>query len=208
MNERVSVHVLASDPISHAGIVSQLRYRPELRLIEDPASDPVAVALVVVDQVDEHAVRVIRALQRDGIRRLLLVATRLTSGCVLQAVEAGCCGVVRRVDATPESLTTALTKVAAGDGSIPPDLLGKLLDQLSRLQRQTLTTLGLRPDGLAERETQVLKLIAEGRSTREVAVQMAYSERTIKNILRDVIVRLNVRNRVQAVAYAVREGWV
>ncbi|MEP7020627.1 MAG: LuxR C-terminal-related transcriptional regulator [Pseudonocardiales bacterium] len=62
--------------------------------------------------------------------------------------------------------------------------------------------------GLSERERGVLSLVAEGYSTREVATQMAYSERTIKNIVQDITLRLNLRNRTQAVAYAVRSGWI
>ncbi len=61
---------------------------------------------------------------------------------------------------------------------------------------------------LAERERCVLQLFADGLTTREVARQMCYSERTIKNVLQDLTIRLNVRNRTHAVAYAVRNGWI
>ena len=61
---------------------------------------------------------------------------------------------------------------------------------------------------LAERERCVLQLFADGLTTREVARQMCYSERTIKNVLQDLTIRLNVRNRTHAVAYAVRHGWI
>ena len=62
--------------------------------------------------------------------------------------------------------------------------------------------------GLTKRERDVLALVADGYSTREVAIRLAYSERTIKNIVQDVTMRLNLRNRTQAVAYAVRNGWI
>jgi DNA-binding NarL/FixJ family response regulator len=62
--------------------------------------------------------------------------------------------------------------------------------------------------GLTTRERQVLGLVADGLSTREVAAQLAYSERTIKSVLQDVTARLQARNRTQAVAYAVRKGWI
>lgn len=62
--------------------------------------------------------------------------------------------------------------------------------------------------GLTRREHDVLALIAEGYCTREVAARLAYSERTIKNILQDVTLRLNLRNRTQAAVYAVRNGWI
>ncbi|MGH9118641.1 MAG: LuxR C-terminal-related transcriptional regulator [Acidimicrobiales bacterium] len=62
--------------------------------------------------------------------------------------------------------------------------------------------------GLTEREIEVLRLVAEGCDTAEIAGRPAYSERTIKNIVHDVIVRLALRNRTHAVAYAVREGLI
>lgn len=61
---------------------------------------------------------------------------------------------------------------------------------------------------LTPRECDVLALVADGMSTREVARRMAYSERTIKNILQDLTSRLHLNNRTQAVAYAVRNGWI
>jgi DNA-binding CsgD family transcriptional regulator len=61
---------------------------------------------------------------------------------------------------------------------------------------------------LRPRERDVLALVAEGLSTREVAKRLAYSERTIKNILAHLTTRMDMRNRTQAVAVAVRNGWI
>jgi DNA-binding NarL/FixJ family response regulator len=65
-----------------------------------------------------------------------------------------------------------------------------------------------RPAGLTEREIEVLRLVADGFDTSEIAGSLAYSERTIKNIIHDVTARLNLRNRSHAVAYAVRQGLI
>lgn len=61
---------------------------------------------------------------------------------------------------------------------------------------------------LTTREQEMLRLMAQGNSTREVARQMSYSERTIKNVLQDVCIRLDARNRTHAVALALRQGWI
>ena len=71
----------------------------------------------------------------------------------------------------------------------------------------TLRTPPLGPR-LRPREREVLALVAEGLSTREVALRMCYSERTIKNILQELTTRLGLRNRTQAVVWAMRNGWI
>ena len=91
---------------------------------------------------------------------------------------------------------------------MPPDLLGRLLEQVGRLQRQVLAPRGLAFSGLTPRETEVLRLVAEGHDTSEIASRMCYSERTVKNVLHDLTTRLQLRNRAHAVAYAMREGLI
>jgi len=206
MAERVAVFVHAADPISQAGIASQLRGRPELWVVDDV--DIAAVAVIVADDVDDDALRTIRAVQRNGCPRVVLVVTRLDDTGLLAAAEAGACGMLRRAEAGPERLAAACQSAAAGDGTLPPDLLGRLLDGVGRLQRQVLTPRGLTFSGLTDREVSVLKLVADGYDTNEIASTLAYSERTIKNTIHDVTTRLNLRNRTHAVAYALREGLI
>ena len=82
----------------------------------------------------------------------------------------------------------------------------------SRRTRETLeavlTPRGLTFSGLTERETAVLRLLAQGHDTAEVGRQLFYSERTVKNIIHDITSRLELRNRAHAVAYAIREGLI
>ncbi len=217
MSERIPVLVVARDPVSKAGVVSQLRHRPEVTVAEtDPdqlvadAADPWTrtVAVVAADEVDDETVRTLRAVRRGGCARVVLVATRLDDAGVVDAAEAGVCGLVRRSEATPERLVEVVRTAAAGDGSVPPDLLGRLLDHVGRLQRQVLAPRGLSFSGLSSREADVLRLVADGLDTGEIANQLAYSERTVKNVLHDVTTRLQLRNRSHAVAYALRSGLI
>jgi DNA-binding NarL/FixJ family response regulator len=208
MSERIPVFVFARDPVSQAGVSAQLRPRPEVVVVDEGEVDTAEVALVVADDVDEDAIRVIRALQRNGCPRVVLVAARLDDAGLVAAVEAGACALLRRAEASGERLAAVVETAASGDGSVPPDLLGRLLEHLGRLQRQVLAPRGLTFTGLSERETQILRLVADGYDTSEIANRMAYSERTVKNALHDVTTRLQLRNRSHAVAYALREGLI
>jgi len=203
---RVRVAVHATDPVSAMGVGGELRLRPEVLVVDDGGADLAEVAVIVADEVDAGALRTIRSIQRDGSGRVVLVVTRLDDAGLLAAVEAGACGILRRSEAVAERVAEAVLTAANGDGSVPPDLLGRLLNQMSRLQRQVLAPRGLSLNGFSEREVDVLRLLSEGWDTAEIASKLAYSERTVKNVIHDITARLQLRNRSHAVAYAVRAG--
>ncbi len=202
----IATYVHARDPISQAGVAAQLRMRPEIRIVDSAAV--AVVAVVIADSVDDTTTRDLRALSKDGHPRLMLVATTVDDAALVAAAEAGVAGLVRRCDASADTLVRTIVKVASGEGEVPPDLLGRLLEQVGRLQRQVLAPRGLTFSGLTPRETEVLRLVAEGLDTNEIALRMCYSERTVKNVLHDLTTRLQLRNRTHAVAYAVREGLI
>ena len=206
MNRPIQLQVHASDPISQAGIEAALRARTEVQLVEP--GEGADVAVVVADEVDDETVRVLKGPLRNGCSRAVLVVTRIDDAGLLAAVEAGACGLLRRTDATPLNLVGAVRAASVGNGTVPPDLLGRLLGQIGRLQQHVLGPRGLTLAGLSEREISVLRLVADGYDTGEIARNLCYSERTIKNVIHDVTSRLHLRNRSQAVAYAVREGLI
>jgi DNA-binding NarL/FixJ family response regulator len=121
-------------------------------------------------------------------------------------VQAGVCAILRRTEATAERVTAVLVAAAKGHGTVPPDLLGSLLAQVGTLQRTVLQPRGLLLNGFTEREVEVLRLVADGYDTGEIATKLAYSERTVKNVIHAVTVRYELRNRSHAVAYALRAG--
>ena len=208
MNDRIRVYVYAGDPVSQAGVAAQLRTRPELLVVEEAEVDTAAVALVVADEVDDETVCVVKALQRNGCPRVVLVVTRADDAGMLAAVEAGACGLLRRTDGRPERLAAAIAAAARGDGTMPPDMLGRFLQQVGQLQRHVLGPRGITFSGLTEREVEVLRLVSDGLDTAEVAQRLCYSERTVKNVIHDVTTRLSLKNRTHAVAYALRQGLI
>jgi DNA-binding NarL/FixJ family response regulator len=208
VGSRIRTYVYAADPISAAGLASALRGEREILVVNDHEIDTASVALIVADEIDAETTRVIRAIQRNGCPRVVLVVARLDDSGLMAAVEAGGCGILRREEARPERLVAAIRAAAAGDGSLPPDLLGRLLNQVGQLQRQVLAPRGLSFSGFTERELEVLRQLAEGLDTAEIATMLAYSERTVKNVIHDITTRLQLRNRSHAVAYAVRQGLI
>lgn len=122
----------------------------------------------------------------------------------LGALHAGAVGYLPKNDLTPGSLAAAVRAAVNGTSVVTPDLLEHLLAKLP----ENGAPVGPAPTRLTDREQQVLSLIAAGHPTREVALELSYSERTVKNVLHDVVTKLNARSRSQAVAFAVREGLI
>ena len=205
---RVRVFVFGDDGISQAGVATQLRSRPDILIVDDADIDSAEVAVVIVESVDESCARTVRAIQRNGCPRVVLVVSDLDDSGLMGAVEVGACGVLRRRETTPERLEAAVMAAVHGDGTLAPDLLGRLMVQMSRLQRDVLAPRGIGPSGVTDRELDVLRLLADGFDTAEIARRLAYSERTIKNIIHDLTSRLNLKNRLHAVAYAMKAGLI
>ncbi len=205
--QRVPVFVQAKDPITLLGMNSLLAGRPEIRVVAEAERASAAVTVVVADAVSEETFAALRDLRR-GPSRLVLVASDLDDAQLSQAVECGVVGVVRRGEVPTGRLVQVLLAAAKGEGSVPGDLLGRLLEQMGRLQREVLHPRGLTLRGLTTREVDVLRLVAEGLETREIASKLSYSERTVKNVLHELTTRLQLRNRAHAVAYALRHDLI
>jgi len=206
--QRTPTVIFASDPITQAGLVSQLRMRPEVEVIEETDIDRAAVAVVAADDLTEEVARCARAVQRNGCPRVVLVLTRLDDGALRSCVELGVRGILRRSEASPEGIAAAVQAAAAGEASLAPDLVARLLEHMALLSRQVLSPQGMTLAGLTEREVDVLRLLSEGCDTAEIADKLAYSERTVKGVIHDVTTRLQLKNRSHAVAYAMRQGLI
>jgi DNA-binding NarL/FixJ family response regulator len=206
-SSRVPVHISACDPLSRDGLANQLRGH-QVELVDKTRLDDDVVGVVVVDEIDQRAAHEMRTLRRGGIERLVVVAGRVDDAGLLMAAEVGATCVLRRQEVTSRSLLASIRAAAAGEGSLPPDLLGRLLGQVGRLQQQVLAPRGISFSGLTERELEVLRLLADGHDTVTVGQRLFISDRTVKNVLHALTSRLNLRNRTHAVAYALRQGLI
>ncbi len=138
-----------------------------------------AVAVLVADTVDDGILRTVRQT-----RPVLLVVTEIGSAEYLRALDAGVGGVLRRADASAQRLLSSVLAVAGGLGTTPA---GEVLD---------------------DREKAVLRLLADGHETVEVARMLAYSVRTVTSVVHTITRRLHLRNRAHAVAHALRQGLI
>lgn len=159
--------------------------------------------LVIVDVEVEHLEAVIERLHGRHGRRVMVSANGWERDEILTAVDAGAVGVLSKQGLTVEALSAQIRAALSGAGVVPPQLLVRLLDA-EQSRRPDLR--GQRKVPLTAREQDVLRLVADGKPTREVAVAMSYSERTVKTLLRDAVTKLGAQSRSQAIAHAVRLG--
>ncbi|MFF8998166.1 LuxR C-terminal-related transcriptional regulator [Streptomyces achromogenes] len=206
--ERVTVAVYAADPVLRLGVVQQLRQRPEIDLLADADAERAQVSLVVVDHVDDDVAALLHRLRHNTATRTGLVVATLGSGSLQRVIECGVAAVLRRAEADQDQLLRLVLAIANGEGVLPGDLLGKLLSHVGSLQRSALDPRGLSLSTLTTREADMLRMVSEGLDTAEIARKTSYSERTVKNILHEVITRLQLRNRAHAVGYALRNGLI
>jgi DNA-binding NarL/FixJ family response regulator len=165
------------------------------------------VAVVLGDRVNSVAVVQLRKLVISMNKRVVLVTDELSESQVEMVLDAGVQSVVWRHQATPDRLIKAVETASRGEGDVPSDLLTCLLAQLRDVHRRTGAAL-LPAAEPTQREIGVLKLVADGLDTKEIAGRLSCSERTVKGLLHDVMVRRQLRNRAHAVAFVVREGYI
>jgi DNA-binding NarL/FixJ family response regulator len=209
MNLRRRTHVHALDPVSSSGLEAELRDHPQIELIAfGETADHDSVAVVAIDSLDDPETVLVRKAKRYGCRKVVLVSHTPQNLDLFAAIDLDVCAILPRHEATAARLARAVRSAAAGEAAIPADMLGRLLAQVGKLQHDVLAPRGLRASGMADREVKILRLVADGLDTREIAHELSYSERTVKNVLHDVTTRFQLKNRSHAVAYAVREGLI
>lgn len=203
---RVALH--AMDPLSYAGLASFLQSRPELTLLRGAERAEAKVLVVSADRLSTDVVAMLRRSAAETGAPVVLVTNEINESELLTAVECRVVGVLPRAAVTAERLAHSVLAAATGGGVMPPNLVGELLKHIERLQRDVLTPHGLNASGLTPREIDVLRLMADGFDTSEIAGELCYSERTVKNVIYGLTHRLKLRNRSHAVAYALRSGMI
>lgn len=204
--DRLRVATHAPDPLTQAGITSWLRASPELQVLSDQDDAEAAVLVVVADVVTQD---LLAALARTGdvrTRRIVLIAQHIGERDLPTAVATGVVAALPRAAAKADVLVRTVVQAARTTPGATTEILVALRAQAERVNRATRSPRG--PDGtsLTNREVELLRLLAAGWATAEIAAELSYSERTVKNMVHRLLNRLKLRNRAHAVAYAVRTG--
>ncbi|MFF7636044.1 response regulator transcription factor [Kitasatospora sp. NPDC008050] len=202
---RLRVRVDASDAAVRESVVSKLRHGG-LAPLSDPERGPDTVVVAAGGTVDD-AIDACRASPRDGELRLLVVADVLSRSGVLRAVRIGAVAMLQSARATPERLVAAVHSAHHGEGRLPHGVLVALLGGVA--EARTVDPAPVASSvSLTPRQTEVLALMAEGHGNAAIARALCCSEHTVKNVIYEMMARLQVRNRAHAVAYAVRSGLI
>jgi DNA-binding NarL/FixJ family response regulator len=145
-----------------------------------------------------------RILGQSGNQtRVLILTTFERDDYVFEALQIGASGFLLKT-APPEDLLTAVRVVSRGEALLSPSVTRRVIQEVTRHQRRAPRSPDL--DRLTQRELEVLRLLAEGRSNGEIAAELYLSEATVKTHTSSVLSKLGLRDRVQVVIFAYKQG--
>ena len=213
MTDRSPIRILIAD--DHAmvreGIRSFLQVNPDMEVVGEAADGVEAVEQALTLQPDIilldimmprlDGIGAIKQLKEEGCpARILVITSFAEDDQVFPAIKAGALGYILK-DSTPQELIQAVRDVNRGEPCLDSSVARKLLGELSREPDLPPTE-----DPLTERELEVLKLIAQGHSNREIGEQLYLTEGTVSKHASNILHKLHLANRTQAALYALRKG--
>ncbi|MEN3586386.1 MULTISPECIES: response regulator transcription factor [unclassified Streptomyces] len=207
--QRVRVVVADDHPVYRAGVTRALDQSGQVQVVAEAADGMEAlelirehepdVALVDYQMPKLDGIAVIRAVAREGLPvRSVLLSAFTDDALVFDAVREGAAGYLAK-DASVREITETVTKVSRGGTVLPSDLTKGLMDQVRRRAEADRVA-------LSERETQVLRAFAEGRSIPEIAEELYLAPSTVKTHTQRLYEKLEVSDRAAAVAEGMRRG--
>jgi len=207
----MAIRILLVDDhlVVRKGLRTFLSYDPELEVVGEAADGAQALSLarellpdvVVMDLVmpGMDGIAATAAIRRELPETEVLALTSvLEDASVVGAVRAGAIGYLLK-DTQAEALCQAIKAAAAGQVQLTPRAAARLMQAVSA---------DVRPEALTERETEVLRLLAQGHSNKQIAHRLNNTEKTIKTHVSRILSKLGVQSRTQATLYAIRVGLV
>ncbi|KOG87413.1 helix-turn-helix transcriptional regulator [Streptomyces varsoviensis] len=211
----IAVAVLADDPITEEGAIVRLNSYDEIsaRSLDSCHADSAFdVLLVLANGVTGSMLTRVARVRREsggGGRGVpvVLVANEFPEHSMLRAISLGLVNLLYRKESSFNAIARAVVSAARGCTKPGGDgVQQRLIGQIKAIRETALIPHGLNVAGLGAREVNVLRLLADGLSTKEVAGRIGCSERTIKSVIHQLVARHNLKNRTHAVAFALRTG--
>ena len=211
--EPIRVAVVDDQELFRRGLTMLLGVEDDIEVVGE-AGDGVAATDLAASTVPDVILMDVRMPKRSGIEacvaikdvaptaRIIMLTVSDEEADLYDAVKNGASGYLLK-DSSIDEVAQAIRVVADGQSLISPSMAIKLLDefkQMSRSDRQQVPS-----PRLTDRELEVLKLVAQGLNNREIAKRLFISENTVKNHVRNILEKLQLHSRMEAVMYAVRE---
>ncbi len=207
----IKLLVVDDQTIVRKGIRALLEQVDDIRVIGEAADGEEAIAqtkalnpdVILMDLMmpKMDGITAIQEIQAGQFRaRIIALTSFVTEDKVFPAIKAGAMGYLLK-DSEPQDLVAAIRKVNRGEPSLHPIVAKMVLEELGRPAKQPLT-----PEPLTEREVDIVRLVAQGLSNRQIADQLVIGEATVRTHVGNVLNKLHLANRVQATLYALREG--
>jgi len=197
VQDEPDIEVVGEAGDGRAGIDEARRLRPDVIVMD--------IRMPVLDGIEAT-----RRIVRDRAvpdARVLVLTTFDADENVIEALRAGASGFLLK-DVTPSDFVAAIRTVAAGDALLAPTVTRRLLDRFADRLPPVNAERNAALRDLTQREVEVLKLIARGRSNREIAEELVLAEPTVKTHVSHVLDKLDLRDRAQAVVLAYEAGLV
>jgi DNA-binding NarL/FixJ family response regulator len=150
-----------------------------------------------------EATRVIKTELPDV--KVIIVTVSEDDQDLFEAVKSGAEGYLLK-GMSEEELSSTLEKISAGEPALSPALAVKILDEFARMGREGAGKASGPEDELTDREREVLRLVADGATNREIGSQLYISENTVSFHMKNILAKLHLKNRAQAAAFAIRAG--
>jgi DNA-binding NarL/FixJ family response regulator len=172
--------------------------------VREHAPDVVVMDLNMPGMTGVEATRHIATV--SPLTRVLVLTISDQDGDVMDAIMAGACGYLLK-DASIQELMRGIEAASVGEALISPHIATKVLQRLRAASSEPEIERTIRAE-LSEREIEVLKLIANGKDNSQIAAELHISPKTVKNHISNILMKLQIGNRIQAAVYAVRSGIV
>ena len=175
-----------------------------VKIVRELAPDVVVMDLNMPGMGGVDATRHITAVA--PLTRVVMLTISEEDGDVMDAILAGACGYLLK-DSSIQDLMAGIRAASLGESLISPNIAAKVLQRVRATSTQPEIANTIRAE-LSDREIEVLKLIANGKDNARIAADLHISPKTVKNHISNILMKLQIDNRIQAAVYAVRSGIV